>query len=233
MNKSTRQAYIEELARLQQKVVEMGMSAAEAVSLSMKALVENDKKLAEEVMKNDDVLDDMIVDIEDRCILMIAKQQPIAHDLRVIATGFKISTDLERIGDHAFDIAKTAKNIDGALLGNIVDTPKLAACAVNMVEMAIDAYRLADIRLAEKVCRADDEMDSLFASTFEELSKLMMNDTLRTKQQATQLIFIARFLERIGDHATNIAEWVIYLETAERIRKTKGKKNELLQNDPL
>lgn len=218
---STRQAYIEDLAKLQRRVFEMGMAAAKAVSLSMKSLLEADKKLAEEVMKNDDILDDMIVDIEDRCILLIAKQQPIAHDLRVIATGFKISTDLERIGDHAFDIAKTAKNLDHELLTGFVDTAKLGECAVKMVEMAMDAYRLADIRLAEKVCQADDEVDALFSRTFEELSRMMNDDKVQKKQQATQLLFIARFLERIGDHATNIAEWVIYLETAERMRKTK------------
>jgi len=220
MSRITRQAYIEDLAELQQRVILMGTAAADAVKKSMEALLGEDKALAERVMKNDDVLDDMIVDIEDRCILLIAKQQPIAHDLRVIATGFKISTDLERIGDHAFDIAKTARNIEGSVIKGIADTPKLAECAVDMVEMAVEAYRTADIRLAEQVCTADDQMDALFGQTFQELSQLMGRETMLTKQ-ATQLIFVARFLERIGDHATNIAEWVIYLETAERMRKIK------------
>ena len=159
----------------------------------------------------------MIVDIEDRCILLIAKQQPIARDLRVIATGFKLSTDLERIGDHAYDIAKAVGGLSGSSPA-FQYTKQLADCAVEMVEGAIDAYAHADIALAEDICRRDDEMDALFAKTFLELSNLVTREAEQADQM-TQLLFIARYLERIGDHATNIAEWVIYLETAERIRK--------------
>ena len=102
----TRQEYIKDLEALQHQVVLMGGAAAEAVKKAMQAFLEQNQTMAKQVMRDDDVLDEMIVDIEDRCILLIAKQQPIARDLRVIATGFKLSTDLERIGDHAYDIAK-------------------------------------------------------------------------------------------------------------------------------
>ena len=102
----TRQEYIKALEKVQERVFLMGMAATRAVSRSMKALLELDQAMAAEVMAGDDQIDDMIIDIEDRCMLLIAKQQPIAHDLRVLATGFKISTDLERIGDHTVNIAK-------------------------------------------------------------------------------------------------------------------------------
>ena len=156
-------------------------------------------------------------------MLLIAKQQPIAHDLRVLATGFKISTDLERIGDHAFDIAKTVPLLAaGTPLENLYYTRQLAECAVEMLNMAMDAYRRGDVALAESVCRKDDEMDDFFARTFMELSGQTAQDA-DLARKITQLMFVARFLERIGDHATNIAEWVIYLETAERIRKIRGR----------
>ena len=217
----TRQEYIKELEALQHQVVLMGDAAAAAVKKAMQAFMGEDKRLAQQVMEQDDIIDDMIVDVEDRCILLIAKQQPIARDLRVIATGFKISTDLERIGDHAFDIAKATAALDLEAL-QFKYTPQLAQCAVEMVEGAIKAYEGSDIQLAESICRRDDEMDELFGKTFLELSNMVTNEADKARQ-ITQLLFIARFLERIGDHATNIAEWVIYLETAERIRKVRTK----------
>ena len=219
----TRQEYIKALEKVQERVFLMGMAATRAVSRSMKALLELDQAMAAEVMAGDDQIDDMIIDIEDRCMLLIAKQQPIAHDLRVLATGFKISTDLERIGDHAFDMAKTVSVLAaGTPLQNFFYTRQLAECAVEMLNMAMDAYRRGDVPLAEAVCHKDDEMDDLFARTFMELSHQTSSDA-ELAGKITQLMFVARFLERIGDHATNIAEWVIYLETAERIRKIKGK----------
>ncbi|MFA6850466.1 MAG: phosphate signaling complex protein PhoU [Selenomonadaceae bacterium] len=223
VDKTTRQEYIKSLAEVQEKVIEMGIAAREAVESAMKAFIQQNKNMAARVMKEDDRIDDMTIDIEDLCILLIAKQQPIAHDLRVIATGFKISTDLERIGDHAFDIAKIAYDINKEAPMKNLDffyTSQLGACAIEMLNIAIEAYKKEDITLAEKVCVKDDEMDELFAKTFFELSSLVTNEVARA-QQITELLFIARFLERIGDHATNIAEWVIYLETAERIRKTR------------
>lgn len=224
MEQTTRQAYIRALAVVQKRVYEMGMASITAVQQAMQAFLQQDRNLAAQVMDDDDKIDHMIVDIEDRCILLIAKQQPMAHDLRVIATGFKISTDIERIGDHAFDIAKTA--LDFSTSGqDAVDfsyTPQLAECAAAMLGMAMQAYQTADIMLAEQVCKRDDEMDELFAKTFLELSQQVTNEAQQARR-ITQLLFVARFLERIGDHAVNIAEWVIYLETAERIRKNRKK----------
>lgn len=219
----TRQEYIQELAKVQDKVYRMGLKAEAAVRRALQALMENDHELAMRVMHEDDEIDDMIVDIEDDCILLIAKQQPIAHDLRVIATGFKISTDIERIGDHAFDIARTAKS-DGELLDaeHAALVKELGDCAIEMVANAMEAYRDANVRLADDVRHMDKRMDDIFQRTFYSLSHFVADHGTRP-EEATKLLFIARFLERIGDHAVNIAEWVVYLETAERIRTKKAR----------
>ena len=215
----TRLAYIEELESLRQEISKMGAMVAEAVNNSMKALLEKDNMLAERVMSDDDFIDNINVVVEDKCMLLIARQQPIARDLRIIATGLKISTDLERIGDHAADIAKIATELDSRpFIKKIVDLPKMAEMASQMLLESIEAYRNFDIKLAEKVCNDDDFVDELYAKTFQELSKFAVDDTADMKQ-ATQLIFVSRYLERVADHATNIAEWVIYLVTAQRIRK--------------
>ena len=219
--KTTRQEYIHDLEILQQKVTAMGHAASEAVQQSMEALIRRDRELARQVMEDDDHIDDMIVEIENRCLLLIAKQQPIAHDLRIIATGFKISTDLERIGDHAFDIARTTLELPEGHANKPEDfrfITSLANCAIDMLDTATHAYEHADVPLAETVCRKDDEIDKQFARAFQECSPLMSEGAAGVRL-GTQLLFIFHFLERIGDHAVNIAEWVIYLETAERIRK--------------
>lgn len=215
----TRQAYIEELAALRQEIGDMGLRVGEALASSIQALVEKDLPLAARVMAEDDIIDEMNVAVEDRCMLLIARQQPIARDLRIIATGLKISTDLERIGDHAHDIAKIATELgERPFIKKIVDVPQMAQIAGEMLQDAIRAYRDFDVQRAEAVCVKDDEIDALYAKTFQELSRYVVEDAATVKQ-ATQLIFVARYLERIADHATNIAEWVIYLVTAERIRK--------------
>ncbi len=215
----TRIAYIEELESLRKEISKMGAMVAEALDNSMKSLLEKDILLAERVMSGDDFIDNINVIVEDKCMLLIARQQPIARDLRIIATGLKISTDLERIGDHAADIAKIATELDShPFIKKIVDLPKMAQLARQMLLESIEAYQDFDIELAEKVCNDDDRVDELYAKTFRELSRFAVDDTADMKQ-ATQLIFVARYLERVADHATNIAEWVIYLVTAQRIRK--------------
>ena len=217
----TRQAYIEELERLRKQISKMGMAVDKGLKDSMTALINRDTQLAKKVMLDDDVIDEMNVKIEDACMLLIAKQQPIAKDLRIIATGLKISTDLERIGDHAHDIAKIATEFDQQVfVKKLVDIPQMAEFAEKMLQDAIEAYNTFDVALAEQVCLDDDKVDELYAKTFRELSKFVDDDAAMVKQ-ATQLIFIARYLERVADHATNIAEWVIYLVTAERIRKDR------------
>lgn len=223
MERQTRQEYIHDLEVVQELVASMGDKALKNVENAMTALLDDDAEPAKKVMKADDEIDDMIVDVEDKCILLIAKQQPIAHDLRVIATGFKISTDIERIGDHAFDIAKTALAVEEQLNPECRRWIKeLGDCAADMLRMAVKAYRDNNVQEADEVRKMDKHMDTVFEHTFYALSDFVTKEGARQKG-ATQLLFIARFLERIGDHAVNIAEWVIYLETAERIHQKKNR----------
>ena len=197
----------------------MGEIVQVAIKDAVDALAKRDKGLARMVMDGDDAIDRMQVEIEDRCISLIARQQPVATDLRILGTGLKITTDLERIGDHAFDIAKIVLLIgDEPLIKPLVDIPRMAEIAQKMLNDSLQAYLKLDIELAEQVCRADDRVDELYNQVFRELLTYMLEDTKKIKQ-ATQLIFVARYLERIADHSTNVAEWVIYLATGERLRK--------------
>ena len=214
-----RQNFEQELEALRQDLVRMGQIVQNAIRNAVDALARQDQALAQQIMDGDDIIDDMQVDIEDRCIALIARQQPVAKDLRVLGTGLKITTDLERIGDHAFDIAKIVQVIGKEpLIKPLVDIPRMSALAQTMLDESLQAYLNLDIQLAEKVCRDDDVVDQLYHQVFRELLTYMLSDPSKINQ-ATQLIFVARYLERIADHSTNVAEWVIYLVTGERLRK--------------
>ena len=214
-----RQNFDQDLETLRQDLVRMGEIVQVSIKDAVDALAKRDKDLARRVMEGDDVIDRMQVEIEVRCISLIARQQPVATDLRILGTGLKITTDLERIGDHAFDIAKIVLLIgDEPLIKPLVDIPRMAEISQQMLKDSLQAYLKLDIELAEQVCRADDMVDKLYHQVFRELLTYMLEDAKKIKQ-ATQLIFVARYLERIADHSTNVAEWVIYLATGERLRK--------------
>lgn len=215
---TTRQGYIEELESLKTSITQMGRAASDAVIRAMEAVAKQDMVLAERVIAEDDIIDEMEVDIENRCLSLIARQQPLAGDLRVIGTGMKIATDLERIGDAAVDIARIARRIGNApLIKPLVDLSRMAQMAEQMLGDSLRAYRTRDAVLADKVCRDDDAVDDLYSQIFRELLTYMM-ERPETISQATDLIFVARHLERVADHATNIGEWVVYLTTARRVR---------------
>jgi phosphate transport system protein len=216
---STRQSYNLELESVRSDILEMGKLVADAIERAVQSLAEQDIKLAQKVMAGDDEIDNMQVVIEDKCMSLIARQQPLARDLRIVGTGLKITTDLERMGDHAFDIASITGHIAGQpLIKPLVDIPRMAEMTQNMLKDSLEAYTNLDIALAERVCQADDDVDNLYQQVFRELLTYMMENP-RTIGQATQLIFVTRYLERIADHTTNIAEWVIYLVTGQRLRK--------------
>ncbi|CVK18775.1 phosphate signaling complex protein PhoU [Sporomusa sphaeroides] len=214
-----RHNYDQELEQLRQSLLTMGMAVARAIDDAVNSLARQDAELAGRVMDYDDEIDQMEIDIEDKCMVLIARQQPIARDLRIIGTGLKITTDLERMGDHAYDIAKIALDMaNQPLIKPLVDIPRMAQMSQKMLKDALDAYITLDITLAEQVCLNDDEVDNIYHQVFRELLTYMMEDP-KTITQATQLIFVARYLERVADHATNIAEWTIYLVTGQRRRK--------------
>jgi phosphate transport system protein len=216
---TTRQNYNQELEALRQQLLTMGQQVEQAIQSSVEALCQQDNELARQVIDGDDVIDELEVDIEDKCLLLIARQQPLAGDLRVIGTCLKITTDLERMGDHATDIAEIAIRLGKQpLIKPLIDIPVMAGLAQKMLHNSLAAYINLDIALAEQIGVDDDEVDHTYNRLFRELLTYMMEDP-STISQATQLLFVARYLERVADHATNVAEWVVYLVTGQRARK--------------
>lgn len=216
---STRQGYNQELEALRQEILQMGHMVVRAIEEAVFSLSTQDRALARKVMEGDDAIDGLEIDIEDKCMVLIARQQPLARDLRIIGTGLKITTDLERMGDHAYDIAKiTLKIADEPLIKPLMDIPRMAKLAQKMLQDSLEAYTTLNVAQSEEVCQADDAVDSLYHQVVRELLTYMMEKPA-TISQATQILFVARYLERIADHATNIAEWTIYLATGERLRK--------------
>lgn len=204
------------LEELQHDILRMGSLVEQSIYDSVQSLALQDLALAEKVIKGDDLIDNMETEIEDKCVGLLATQQPLATDLRTISAVFKIITDLERMGDHAIDIAKITKRIaDQPLIKPLIDIPRMARITQEMVRDGLEAFVKRDVELAKKLCETDDEVDHIYAQIFRELLTYMLEDP-RTISQATSLLFVGRYLERIADHATNIGERVIYLVTGER-----------------
>ena len=213
---SPRQSFDRSLEELQQEILRMGSLVEQAIYNAVHSLAVQNVDLAKSVIEGDRVIDQMELEIEDKCLKLIATQQPMAKDLRKISTGFKIITDLERMADHAKDIAKITKRLAGQpLIKPLVDIPRMAALSQQMVKDGLDAYVRGDVELANTLKSKDDEVDHIYSQIFRELLTYMMEDP-RTITQATYLLFVGRYIERIADHATNIAERVIYLVTGER-----------------
>ena len=214
-----RHGFDQELEALRRDLLQMGDVVQRAINNAVEALAKQDVELAKKVIEGDDEIDRLQIEIEDRCMSLIARQQPVARDLRILGTALKITTDLERIGDHAAGIAKIAKKIGHKpLIKPLVDIPRMALIAQHMLKDTLQAYLHLDIHLAEQVCRDDKMVDKLYRQVFRELLTFMMEDAKKISQ-GTQLIFVARYLERIADHSTNVSEWVIYLVTGQRLRK--------------
>lgn len=213
----TRNYFEQELQELQVSLLKMSSMVEEILSDSVKALKTQDVELAHKVIENDDEIDEMEFVVEDKCLKLIALQSPLAKDLRVIATALKIITDLERIADYAVDIAKiTIKLSQEKYIKELIDIPRMTEIAVNMVKGSIDAYVKLDTEEANNVAKMDDELDGLYKQVFRELLLIMMEDP-KTVHQATSFLLISRYLERIGDHVTNICERVIYCVTSEHV----------------
>jgi len=213
MTESIRKTFDEQLSDMQQEIVCMGSMVEQMVHRAIKALSERDVDLAERVIQMDDAVDDLDLSIEGRCMRMLALQQPVARDLRTIGTSMKIITDLERMGDHAVDIAKMARTMaDQPLFKPLVDIPRMAAIVQKMLRESLHAFVNRDIKLVHKMVADDDAVDALYRSIYDEIADYMEKDP-GIIRQGLILIMVARFLERIADHATNIGERVIFMET--------------------
>ncbi len=209
----------EELMELHKGILKMGVLAQEAIYKSIEALKNRSSKEAEAVIAADDKIDELELGIDEKCIDLIARYQPMAGDLRFITTGMKVNAELERIADLAVDIAQRVLELtDKPLLKPLIDIPKLSVIAQNMVRDAIDAFIKRDAGLAKKVVLADAEADKLRNLVSDELVRDYMSKDAKTVDRAVPLLLIARHLERICDHTTNIAEDVIYMVQAKVVR---------------
>jgi phosphate transport system protein len=210
----------EELEALKQTLLAMGGLVEEQIRRVMSALLERDSALAQEVIDRDRQVNAYDVEVDEKCVELLALYQPTAGDLRFITTAMKIVTDLERIGDQAVNIAQRALELNQEpQLKPYIDLPRMADRAQRMVKESLDAFVARDTELARRVCGADAEVDGLKEQIFRELLTFMMEDA-RTIPRAIRLILISRFLERVADHATNIAEMVIYMVESKMVRHT-------------
>ena len=218
-------AYDDDLASLTSMLAQMGGLAEEQLSRSIEALSRRDTKLADRVIQADEKLDAMEVAVEEKAILTIAKRQPMARDLRVIMVAIRIASDLERIGDLAKNIAKRSHaiydNIPRRLTKGLERMGELSQAQVKLV---LDAFAATDDAKALEVWRHDEDIDALYNSIFRELLTYMMEDP-RMIGACTHLLFAAKNIERIGDHATNIAENIYYLVNGEILKEERPKKD--------
>ena len=210
----------EELEALKQTLLAMGGLVEDQIRRVMRALLERDDALAQEVIDRDQQVNAYDVEVDETCVSLLALNQPAAGDLRFITTAMKIVTDLERIGDQAVNIAQRVLELNREpQLKPYIDLPRMAEKAQHMVKESLDAFVARDTELARKVCAEDADVDALKEQLFRELLTFMMEDP-KTIPRAIRLILISRFMERVADHATNIAEMVIYLVDAKMVRHT-------------
>jgi phosphate transport system protein len=208
----------EELGQLQARLLEMGGLAEDRVRASIEGLVSRERTVIDGALHGDGPINQLHVEIDNRCFTLLALHQPMAVDLRAIVSAVKINTDLERVGDLAVNIAEAANRyLKHPPVKELIDIPRMAGIAQTMLRDALDAFVRRDIALAQTVLDKDDELDGLKTQVFRELLTYMLQDP-HTIEPALDLILVSRHLERIGDHATNIAEDVIFMVSAKDVR---------------
>ena len=207
-----RNRFDQQLFELNRELIEMGAMCEEAIASAAKALSTGDMKLAAKVCENSSAIDQMERDIEGRCMKLLLHQQPVARDLRQISAALKMITDMERIGDQAEDIAEIVTFLNGHTMEGMELIEEMARATIEMVMSSVDAFVKKDVELAEQVIAQDDIVDDYFSKVkYGIISMITENST--DGEFALDLLMIAKYFERIGDHATNIAEWVIYSVT--------------------
>lgn len=214
--------FLAELEKLKQQLLAMGGLAEERVRLAVRGLVERDRNLIDQVVSGDEAVNRFQLQVDDRCFKLLALHQPMAVDLRFIVAAVRINSDLERVGDLAVNIAEAAhRYVEHPPVKPLVDIPRMGELAQAMLRDALDSFVAQDIRLAESVLQRDDTLDALKDQVFRELLTYMLADS-RAIEPALDLILISRHLERVGDHATNIAEDVIFIAAARDVRHHAG-----------
>jgi phosphate transport system protein len=214
----TDRQYEEELQQLRAKILEMGGVVEKQIGDAMISLVERNSDQAHEVIERDHTVNYLDVTVDEACTRLLALHQPAGRDLRLVMTSLKITTDLERIGDIAQNICERAIELNQEPpLKPYVDLPRMANWAQSMLRDSLDAFVREDTELALQVCQRDDFIDNLTARLFREMLSYMAQDP-QSVGRATRILFLAKYLERIADHATNIAEMVIYMVKGKSIR---------------
>lgn len=214
----TDQHYESELRELHLKILEMGGFVEKQIANAITALVNRDDEMAHLTIDRDHAANRMDVEIDEQCLRLLALHQPAGRDLRLITTGLKITTDLERIGDMAVNLCERVVELNQEpQLKPMIDIPRMAEIAAVMLRESLDAFVRGDVDLALKVCRDDDLIDGLTNQLFRELLSYMAEDA-HTISRGIRLVFVAKYLERIADHATNIAEMVIFMVKGKSIR---------------
>ena len=205
-----RNRFDRELVRLNNELIEMGSMIEKSIETAVKAMVNQDVELANRVIESDDEIDQQERQIEDLCLKLLLQQQPVAKDLRLISSALKMVTDMERIGDHATDISEiTIALADKSYIKKLEHIQQMAKETMIMLVKSIEAFVNKDIEEADYVIKRDDVVDDLFSKVKTELVQ-MIHENVDVGEQATDLLMVAKYLERIGDHATNISEWVIF-----------------------
>lgn len=210
-----RDFYEEQLNELHTQMIAMGGLCEKAISNATKALTDGDLQLAEEIMKKDAIINRQERDIESLCMKLILHQQPVAGDLRRVSAALKMVTDMERIGDQASDIADIVLDMNEKLPDKFLHVCKMGVAAMKMVTDSVNAYVDGDLELARQIIRDDDIVDNLFLKVRGEILESIRDGSSRG-EEVLDLFMVTKYYERIGDHATNIAEWVEYSITGER-----------------
>lgn len=204
-----------QLETLHLELIQMGALCEEAIAASVKALLSADQAMAEAAIERERTIDQKERDIESLCMKLLLQQQPVARDLRTISSALKMISDMERIGDQAADIAEITRHINGTALPGQVHISDMTRAAVKMVTDSVDSFVKKDLQMAQAVIKYDDEVDRLFEAVKDELTELIRTDA-NSAGLALDLLMVAKYLERIGDHAVNVAEWVAYSITGTR-----------------
>ncbi|MCR8643734.1 phosphate signaling complex protein PhoU [Paenibacillus sp. N1-5-1-14] len=211
-----RSLFHQAVAELQAQLLDMASHVQQSIHQAVDALARLDAELAKKTIAHDDVIDQMMLDIEEACGRLIVRQQPMASDLRIIQTARKISTDLERIADHAVDIAKIVLRIaDEQLVKPLITIPQMAQITIDMLQDSLNSYTQRDVNLAASLAEKENQVDRIYAEVLQELIMMMGNDYTRNRQ-LSHLTFVVHYLERVADHVTNIGEDVIYMLTGKR-----------------
>ncbi len=220
----TNRQYEEDLRGLRSGLLKMGGVVERQIADAIESLVERNTGRARETIERDAEVNRMDTEMDERCIRLLALHQPAASDLRFITTGLKITTDLERIGDNAVNICERAIELnEEPQLKPYIDIPRMAEIAQSMVKDSLDALMREDPALAREVIERDDEVDQLNYQIYRELLSYMAEDP-QTIPRATRILFVSKYLERIADHATNIAEMIVYMVKGSTIRHMEKKK---------